>query len=76
VIHCGPWKVAVVSDGVEGLLSIPRAALEPAPAESIGMAEFLSGVARDKAGTIAVLDLPRLVEAARSRAVPAGGSGA
>src|SRR5512136_1312752 len=48
LIHCGPWKVAVVSDGVEGLLAIPRAALEPAPAESIGMAEFLSGVARDK----------------------------
>jgi purine-binding chemotaxis protein CheW len=76
LIHCGAWKVAVVSDGVEGLLSIPRAALEPAPAESIGMAEFLSGVARDKVGTIAVLDLPRLVEAARSRAVPAGGAGA
>lgn len=76
VVHCGPWKVAVISDGLEGLVVIPRRQLEPPPAESSGMAEFLSGVARDKHGTIAVLDLPRLVEAARSRAVPAGSAGA
>ncbi len=75
VVHCGPWKVAVISDGLEGLVVIPRRQLEPPPAESVGMAEFLSGVARDKLGTIAVLDLPRLVEAARSRAVPAGSAG-
>jgi purine-binding chemotaxis protein CheW len=76
VVHCGPWKVAVISDGLEGLVVIPRRQLEPPPAESSGMAEFLSGVARDQHGTIAVLDLPRLVEAARSRAVPAGSAGA
>lgn len=76
VVHCGPWKVAVISDGLEGLVVIPRRQLEPPPAESSGMAEFLSGVARDRQGTIAVLDLPRLVEAARSRAVPAGSGGA
>jgi len=76
VVHCGPWKVAVISDGLEGLVVIPRRQLEAPPAESSGMAEFLSGVARDKLGTIALLDLPRLVEAARSRAVPAGGTGA
>jgi purine-binding chemotaxis protein CheW len=73
VVHCGPWKVAVISDGLEGLVAIPRRQLEPPPAESSGMAEFLSGVARDRHGMIAVLDLPRLVEVARSRAVPAGG---
>jgi purine-binding chemotaxis protein CheW len=73
VVHCGAWKVAVISDGLEGLVAIPRRQLEPPPAESSGMAEFLSGVARDRNGVIAVLDLPRLVEAARSRAVPAGG---
>ena len=76
IVHCGPWKVAVISDGVEGLVALPRRAIEPPPAESTGMAEFLSGVARDKQGTIAVLDLPRLVEAARSRVVPAGSAGA
>ncbi len=76
VVHCGQWKVAVISDGLEGLVVIPRRNLEAPPAESSGMAEFLSGVARDKLGTIAVLDLPRLVEAARSRAVPAGSPGA
>ncbi len=75
IVHCGPWKVAVVSDGVEGLVSLPRRAVEPPPAESTGMAEFLSGVGRDRLGTVAILDLPRVVEAARQRAVPAGSPG-
>jgi purine-binding chemotaxis protein CheW len=72
IVHCGPWKVAVVSESVEGLVAIPRRALEPPPAESSGMAEFLSGVAQDRLGAVAILDMPRLVEAARARAVPAG----
>jgi purine-binding chemotaxis protein CheW len=73
IVHCGPWKVAVVSDGVEGLVAIPRSALEPPPAESSGVSEFLSAVGRDAAGTVAIVDLPRLVDTARARAVPAGG---
>ncbi len=72
LVHCGPWKVAVVSESVEGLVSIPRRALEPPPAESTGVAEFLSAVGRDRHGTVAILDLPRLVETARARAVPSG----
>ncbi len=72
LVHCAPWKVAVVSEAVEGLVVIPRRALEPPPAESTGVAEFLSAVGRDKSGPVAILDLPRLVEAARARAVPAG----
>jgi purine-binding chemotaxis protein CheW len=76
IVHCGPWKVAVVSEAVEGLISIPRRALEPPPAESSGVAEFLAGVAQDRLGAVAVLDMPRLVEAARARAVPAGGAAA
>jgi purine-binding chemotaxis protein CheW len=75
IVHCGPWKVAVVSDGVEGLVSLPRRSIEPAPAESSAMAEFLSGVGRDRKGPVAILDLPRLVEVARGRAVPAGSGG-
>jgi len=73
VVHCGPWKVAVVSDAVEGLVALPRRAIDPPPAESSGMAEFLSGVGRDRGGAIALLDLPRLMETARARAVPTGG---
>jgi purine-binding chemotaxis protein CheW len=76
IVHCGPWKVAVITEGVEGLVSMPRRAIESPPAESTGMAEFLAGVGRDRAGTVALLDLPRLVESARSRAVPAGSAGA
>ncbi len=72
LVHCGPWKVAVVSEAVEGLVAIPRRSLEPPPSESSGVAEFLSAVGRDADGPIAILDLPRLVEAARARAVPAG----
>jgi purine-binding chemotaxis protein CheW len=71
LVHCGPWKVAVVSEAVEGLVAIPRRALEPPPAESSGVAEFLSAVGRDRNGAVAILDLPRLVETARARAVPA-----
>ncbi len=74
IVHCGPWKVAVVSESVEGLVAIPRRVLEPPPAESTGVAEFLSAVGRDRSGPIAILDLPRLVETARARAVPAGSS--
>jgi len=72
LVHCGPWKVAVVSEAVEGLVAIPRRNLEPPPSESSGVAEFLSAVGRDAVGPIAILDLTRLVEAARARAVPAG----
>ena len=76
LVHCGPWKVAVVSDSVEGLVALPRRSLEPPPAESSGVAEFLSAVGRDAHGAVAILDLPRLVETARARAVPAGGAAA
>jgi purine-binding chemotaxis protein CheW len=76
IVHCGPWKVAVVSESVEGLVAIPRKSIEPPPAESSGVAEFMTAVARDHEGSIAILDLPRLVETARSRAVPSGSVGA
>ena len=38
LVHCGPWKVAVVSEAVEGLVAIPRKNLEPPPSESTGVA--------------------------------------
>lgn len=71
IVHCGPWRVAVIAEAIEGLVSVPRKQLEPPPAEGTGIAEFLSAVGRDGAGTVAILDLPRLVEAARARSVPA-----
>ena len=76
LVHCAPWKVAVVSDSVEGLVRLPARAIEAPPAERSGMAEFLSGVGHDRQGTVAILDLPRLVEVARHRAVPGGSQGA
>jgi purine-binding chemotaxis protein CheW len=72
VVRSGPWKVAVLAEQVEGLLSVRREALETPPAGAAGgPAEFLSAVTRDRRGEIAVLDLPRLVDAARARSVPA-----
>jgi purine-binding chemotaxis protein CheW len=76
IVHCGPWKVAVVSEGVEGLVSIPRRNLDAPPSDASGVAEFLSAVGRDASGSVAILDLPRLVETARARAVPAGSAAA
>ncbi len=71
LVHSGPWKVAVIAEAIEGLVAIPRRRLEPPPAEASGVVEFLSAVGRDDRGTVAILDLPRLVEAARARSVPA-----
>jgi purine-binding chemotaxis protein CheW len=72
VVRAGLWKVAVLTEAVEGLVELDRAALQPAPAEAAGgTAEFLIGVPRDRRGELAVLDLPRLVDAARARSVGA-----
>jgi purine-binding chemotaxis protein CheW len=63
VIRSGAWRLALVADAVEGLSAVPRAALEPPPAEGAGP---VSAVGRDGRGPLAVLDLPGLVAAARS----------
>ncbi len=68
IVWCEPWKVAVVADDVEGLIALERH-LEPPPAEGGGVSEFVSAVGRDEQGTVAVLDLPRLIQAARARSV-------
>lgn len=70
IVHCPPWKVAVVAEDVEGLLAVPGGRLEAPVAEAGGVSEFVSAVARDDEGPVAVLDLPRLVQAARARSVP------
>lgn len=69
IVWSEPWKVAVVADDVEGLVSVGRQDLEPPPAEGGKVSEFVTAVARDEQGTVAVLDLPRLVQAARTRSV-------
>ena len=76
IVQVGSYRVALVADGVEGLLSIPALQVEPPPAQQGGLSEFLSGVGRDRRGTVALLDLAALVERARARAVPAAGEGA
>jgi purine-binding chemotaxis protein CheW len=70
IAACGEWKVALVAEALEGLICVDARKMEAAPASGGGVAEFLSGVARDGKGDIAVLDLNRMVESARARSVP------
>jgi purine-binding chemotaxis protein CheW len=71
IIHSGAWRVAVIAESVEGLVAIRDDRLTPPPAQGVGFSEFLAAVAEDARGTVAVIDLPRLVEVARARSVPA-----
>jgi len=61
--------VAVVADSVEGLITLPERSIERPPAEGGAAAGYLAGVGRDGVGAVAVIDLPRLVDAARARSV-------
>lgn len=69
IVECKSWRLALVAEALEGLLAVRADQLEAPPAADQGAAEFLQRVARTPEGTVAVLDLPRLVEAARSRGI-------
>jgi len=70
IVHAEPWRVAVVADEMEGLLHVPRRRVGPPPAGH-AVRDFLQAVVPDDLGDIAVIDLPRLVAAARARSAPA-----
>lgn len=67
VIRVGEWKLALLADAIEGLVAVPGRSLEAPPSGASPAAAWLSAVYRDGRGPIAVLDLPRLVAAARDR---------
>ena len=71
VVEVGAWKLVVVADAVDGLRTVARAEFESPPAENPRVAPFLTAIARDATGAIAVLDLARLVEAARAQGIAA-----
>jgi purine-binding chemotaxis protein CheW len=70
LVQAGPWRVAVVPDGIEGLVPLRARNLGPPP-EGHGASEFLEAVAVHDAGDVGIVDLPRLVAAARARSVAA-----
>jgi purine-binding chemotaxis protein CheW len=70
LVHADPWRVAVVVDAIDGLMPVKRRHLLPPP-PGHGAADMLQAVAADDEGEVAVLDLARLVAAARARSVPA-----
>ncbi len=69
VLQVGEWRLALLADAVEGLAAVPGKAIEAPPAGSGPAASWLTAVVRDGRGPIAVLDLPRLVAAARARSL-------
>ncbi len=61
--------VLLIADQLEGLRQLPGTSVMPPPIGGEGPAEFVSGVVTEARGTLSILDLPRLLAAARSRAV-------
>jgi len=70
IVHAEPWRVAVLAEEIEGLVRVPKRRVGPPPAAQAA-GEFLQAVVPDDLGDIAVLDMARLVTAARARSVPA-----
>ncbi len=68
VLRVGPWRLALLADAMEGLCA-PEGDLEAPPAEGGVASAWLTAVTRDARGPLAVLDLARLVQAARARSV-------
>lgn len=70
IVQSGEWRLALVAEAMEGLVSVPPSALEAPPATGPGPAEFLKYVAQTRDGPLAVLDLARMIETARARSLP------
>lgn len=72
LVRAGPFEVALIADAVLGPCTVDAGDAAPAsvPGEGGPEVAFLSAVARDERGPLSVLDLPRLVEAARGRSLP------
>jgi purine-binding chemotaxis protein CheW len=69
VVRVGEWRLALVADAVEGLAQIQRRSLDAPPAGGGPAAAWLTAVGHDGRGPVAILDLPRLVAAARERSL-------
>jgi len=67
IAQSGRYRLALVAEAVEGLVQIADDQLEPAPQGSGGLLEFVDCVGTHADGPVALLDLGRLVEAARER---------
>lgn len=67
IVECGGWKLALLAEAIEGLVRIPKESLEPPPSVGTTASALLAQVGRDEAGPVAILDLPRVIEAARAR---------
>ncbi len=61
--------VAMIADQLEGLTLFKASSVAPAPVGGEGAAEYLSAVVTTPQGAISVLDLSRILGAARARTV-------
>lgn len=71
LVEQGPYRLALAAEAVEGLSQIPEETIEPAPPGTGGLLEFVETIATDKRGPLAILDLERLLRAARERGIAA-----
>lgn len=69
IVQCGRWRLALIAEVLEGLIAVKDGQIDEAPTGGEGPAAYLQSVARTGAGLVAVLDLPRLIEAARGQGV-------
>lgn len=71
IVQTGAWKLALLAEGIEGLIRIPEESFEPPPSLGSPAAALLTRVGRDPKGHVSILDLERLIESARLRGVRA-----
>lgn len=67
VLRVGDYRLALLPDGIEGLVASPSRGLQPSPAQGGPAAPFVRAVGSDSRGPLAILDLAGLVESARVR---------
>jgi purine-binding chemotaxis protein CheW len=71
LVQSGAYKLALAAEAVLGLVQIADDQLEPAPPGTGGLLEFVEKIGVDARGPVAVLDLARLIDAARERSIAA-----
>lgn len=67
VLRVGAWRLALLADAVLGVARVPASDRDPPPAQGGPAAGWLRAVGRTAEGSVAILDLPALVAAARER---------
>lgn len=71
IVQVGEWKLALLAEGIEGLIRIHAESFQPPPSLGSPAAALLTKVGQDPKGHVSILDLQRLIDTARLRGVRA-----